>query len=203
MGVITGYPDDASTTDSDKFLTSDSSGATKLTSASTLKNYIVSDGSVTSAKIDYASLAQGILTYNTYGTTGGQVINASAAAYAFNTFTSNGNSIVTNPSAGLMRVTTAGYYTVVLNSRIADGGGTPTWRHWIEYSADNVTWYNVTPQTHEKTSINSRGESTSGVIYLAANAYVRGYAATSGALRFAAQDANRKSEFSLALFRVG
>lgn len=51
MGIITGYSDDASTTDSDKFLTSDSGGATKLTPASTLKTYILADGNITTAKI--------------------------------------------------------------------------------------------------------------------------------------------------------
>lgn len=51
MGVITGYPDDTSTTDSDKFLTSDSSGATKLTAATTLKDYVLADGNVTPEKL--------------------------------------------------------------------------------------------------------------------------------------------------------
>lgn len=46
MGIITTYPDDDATTADDKFLTSDSSGATKLTTADTLKSYILADGNV-------------------------------------------------------------------------------------------------------------------------------------------------------------
>lgn len=48
MGIITAYPDDAGTTDTDKFLTVDSSGATKLTPAVNLKPYILPDKSITS-----------------------------------------------------------------------------------------------------------------------------------------------------------
>jgi hypothetical protein len=47
MGVITGYTDDTTTTDADKFLTVDSTGATKLTAAATIKSYALSAGSVT------------------------------------------------------------------------------------------------------------------------------------------------------------
>lgn len=81
MGVITGYPDDTSTTDSDKFLTSDSSGATKLTTASTLKDYVLADGNITTAMIadgtiQYADLLSTIFsgqltTYVNPGTAGG------------------------------------------------------------------------------------------------------------------------------------
>lgn len=67
MGVITGYPDDSATTNDDKFLTSDASGATKLTAASTLKNYILSDGSVTTVKI-----ADGAVTNAKLSTTAGE-----------------------------------------------------------------------------------------------------------------------------------
>lgn len=48
MGIITTYTDDAATTDDDRFLTSDASGTTKLTPASTLKDYILSDANIAS-----------------------------------------------------------------------------------------------------------------------------------------------------------
>lgn len=55
MAIITTYTDDDATTDDDKFLTSDSSGATKLTAAATLKAYVLGDGNVgTSALTDGA-----------------------------------------------------------------------------------------------------------------------------------------------------
>ena len=40
MAIITSYSDDTSTSDSDKFLTSDSAGATKLTPASNINKYL-------------------------------------------------------------------------------------------------------------------------------------------------------------------
>lgn len=51
MGIITTYPADTTPADDDKYLTSDASGATKLTSASDLKSYVLSDGSVTSSTL--------------------------------------------------------------------------------------------------------------------------------------------------------
>lgn len=42
MAILATYPDDSATTDSDKLLTVDLGGATKLTPASTLKTYVLS-----------------------------------------------------------------------------------------------------------------------------------------------------------------
>lgn len=56
MAIITTYPDDSATTDDDKFLTSDSSGATKLTPASIVKAYILDADSVGTTQIVDASV---------------------------------------------------------------------------------------------------------------------------------------------------
>lgn len=81
MAIITTYPDDSATTDSDKFLTSDSTGATKLTTAATIKSYILTDGNITTSKIadgavNYSKLLSTIFssqrtTYTNPGTAGG------------------------------------------------------------------------------------------------------------------------------------
>lgn len=52
MAIINTYPDDSATTDADKFLTSDSSGATKLTTGLTLKKYIGENMPITTALVD-------------------------------------------------------------------------------------------------------------------------------------------------------
>lgn len=59
MTIITNYPDDSVTTDSDKFLTSDSSGSTKLTAASTVKDYVLADGNITTEMLGDGSVTGG------------------------------------------------------------------------------------------------------------------------------------------------
>lgn len=74
MGVISGYSDDTSAASDDKQLTLDNSNQVKLTPNSVLKDYILADGNVTTAKIaDEAvtnaklSIASGELgTYTSY-----------------------------------------------------------------------------------------------------------------------------------------
>lgn len=51
MAIINSYPDDTTTTDADKFLTVDSSGATKQTAASTLKAYMLPTNGVSAAML--------------------------------------------------------------------------------------------------------------------------------------------------------
>ena len=46
MAIITSYPDDSGTTDSDKFLTVDSGGATKLTPASNVESYVLAQNNI-------------------------------------------------------------------------------------------------------------------------------------------------------------
>jgi len=68
MGVISGYPDDTTTTLDDKYLTYDNSGAVKLTSAATLKNYVLPNAGVTAAKIDFSTFgaqSSGVVTSQT------------------------------------------------------------------------------------------------------------------------------------------
>lgn len=55
MAIITTYGDDASTTDDDKFLTSDSSGATKLTPASNINKYLGSGWTIADDSWSYSS----------------------------------------------------------------------------------------------------------------------------------------------------
>lgn len=83
MAIITTYSDDATTSEDDKYLTVDVGGATKLTAAAILKEYILPDSGVTAPKLATGAITLGYTqitsSFNTSSTTVVQITGLTAA----------------------------------------------------------------------------------------------------------------------------
>ena len=110
MAIITSYPDDALTTDDDKFLTSNSAGTTVLTPASNLNKYLGSGWTIATDSWSFSSYTAGTAT---------GVINAGAGA---NTRYSAGMKIkFTQPTLGIKYARITAVTSTTITAKFAGG----------------------------------------------------------------------------------
>lgn len=165
----------------------------------------INSTAVTYPKIDYTTLPFGRLTYSTFGSSGGQVWSSgTGATAAFDTFTTNSNTIITKQADGIFKIADAGWYMATLALQPIDNSGTPVWTSWIDYSIDNST-YNTISVTPPDISYVAGRAIGSVVCFLAAtNSYIRGRAICGGGnVRFAATNAATTDRCSLTINRIG
>lgn len=157
---------------------------------------------VTYAKVDYSTLPSAIMTFSTYGNTGGQVLSAGTSYIAFDTFETNNQTIITKQANGVMKVSDAGFYFATFNYSCADVTSSNT--SSIFTSTDNVNYYQVTPWTVNQSVAVNRGFNSNGAFYLAANSYVKCAIDVSTQTRIASWNSvSQKYMTSFMLMRIG
>jgi len=150
-------------------------------------------------------LAVGQLTYATAGTGGGQVAtNNTETELELDVFNGNDTTLITKHSSGRIQVNAAGWYLCNLNLLKIDGTDTSQLCQ-IQYSTNGGSSFDdVTEWTQQDILHNNRTLHTSGIIYLATGALVRGqgYSYTH-TTRWGYTSSARKTQSSLTVVRVG
>jgi hypothetical protein len=148
------------------------------------------------------SLPSGLLYFDNYGGGGGQVIGLGAeTVLIFNKFQGNGSPVITQNANGVFATTLAGFYFANLSVKTSDVGALVTLS--IQWSPDNVNWYQVAGWNVDQTQQVGRGQSVPSMFYLPANAYVRSKAFVGTTTRFSSATADYKYQCSLGLVKVG
>lgn len=214
MPKISGLPPIANPADDDVLaIVDDDATTTKKWSLANVKIWLqgltdlittsmITDRAVTASKIDYTTNPMGQMTYSSFGVSGGQVIAVTTATdLIFDVLTKNSNTVVTKQSNGIMKVSEAGWYLLVLNVSKVDVNSDMLLK--FQYSTDNSTYYDVTEWSNQQNIPVNRSLNISAIKYMDADSYVKSVGYTYTQTRIAADSANEKQECSFTIVRVG